>query len=134
MLALSCAFLAVAYVLTHWCGSVGFILANCFNMAIRIAQSLRFIHCYYHKSPHRPLASLRLSPALLGILLLSGGITQVSEVSLPLCPPPRAAAFMPGALRAAQPISQSFSSPSCWRSQLGSVCGLFLLPSAPQTP
>ncbi|XP_049632184.1 protein RFT1 homolog [Suncus etruscus] len=82
MLALSCAFLAVAYVLTRWCGSVGFILANCFNMAIRISQSLRFIHHYYHKSPHRPLASLRLSPALLGAFLLSGGITRVSEMYL----------------------------------------------------
>uniref|UniRef100_A0A8D0PIJ5 Protein RFT1 homolog n=1 Tax=Sus scrofa TaxID=9823 RepID=A0A8D0PIJ5_PIG len=82
MLALSSSFLGLSYLLTHWCGSVGFILANCFNMGIRITQSLRFIHRYYQKSPHRPLASLYLSPVLLGAFALSGGITAVSEVFL----------------------------------------------------
>ncbi|CAK7294349.1 Protein RFT1 homolog [Vulpes lagopus] len=80
MLALSSSFLVLSYLLTQWCGSVGFILANCFNMGIRITQSLCFIHRYYRKSPHRPLAGLYLSPALLGAFVLSGGITGVSEV------------------------------------------------------
>lgn len=83
MLALSSSFLVLSYLLTQWCGSVGFILANCFNMGIRITQSLCFIHRYYRKSPHRPLAGLYLSPALLGAFVLSGGITGVSEVRLP---------------------------------------------------
>ncbi|XP_003789541.1 protein RFT1 homolog [Otolemur garnettii] len=82
MLALSFSFLVLSYILTYWCGSVGFILANCFNMAIRITQSLFFIHCYYRGSPYRPLAGLRLSPVLLGVFALSGGITSVSEVFL----------------------------------------------------
>ncbi|XP_006876121.1 PREDICTED: protein RFT1 homolog [Chrysochloris asiatica] len=82
MLALSSSFLVFAYLLTRWCGSVGFILANCFNMSIRITQSLSFIHRYYQKSPHRPLAGLYLSPALLGAFALSGGITGLSEVYL----------------------------------------------------
>uniref|UniRef100_A0A8C6DIB8 Protein RFT1 homolog n=1 Tax=Moschus moschiferus TaxID=68415 RepID=A0A8C6DIB8_MOSMO len=82
MLALSSAFLMLSYVLTRWCGSVGFILANCFNMGIRIMQSLYFIHRYYQKSPHRPLAGLFVSPVLLGTFALSGGITAVSEVLL----------------------------------------------------
>ncbi|XP_025311951.1 man(5)GlcNAc(2)-PP-dolichol translocation protein RFT1 isoform X1 [Canis lupus baileyi] len=82
MLALSSSFLVLSYLLTQWCGSVGFILANCFNMGIRITQSLCFIHRYYRKSPHRPLAGLYLSPALLGAFVLSGGITGVSEVFL----------------------------------------------------
>ncbi|KAB0364571.1 hypothetical protein FD754_008727 [Muntiacus muntjak] len=82
MLALSSSFLMLSYVLTRWCGSVGFILANCFNMGIRITQSLYFIHRYYQKSPHRPLAGLFLSPVLLGTFALSGGITAVSEVFL----------------------------------------------------
>lgn len=82
MLALSSSFLMLSYVLTRWCGSVGFILANCFNMGIRITQSLYFIHRYYQKSPHRPLAGLFLSPVLLGTFALSGGITAISEVFL----------------------------------------------------
>ncbi|XP_014648471.1 PREDICTED: protein RFT1 homolog [Ceratotherium simum simum] len=82
MLALSSSFLVLSYLLTRWCGSVGFILANCFNMAIRITQSFRFIHRYYRKSPYRPLAGLYLSPVLLGVFALSGGITGVSEVFL----------------------------------------------------
>ncbi|XP_024602246.1 protein RFT1 homolog isoform X2 [Neophocaena asiaeorientalis asiaeorientalis] len=79
MLGLSSSFLLLSYLLTHWCGSVGFILANCFNMGIRITQSLCFIHRYYRKSPHKPLAGLFLSPVLLGAFALSGGITAVSE-------------------------------------------------------
>ncbi|XP_006892352.1 PREDICTED: protein RFT1 homolog [Elephantulus edwardii] len=80
MLALSSSFLVVSYLLTRWFGSVGFILANCFNMGIRITQSLCFIHRYYQESPHRPLAGLYPSPLLLGAFALSGGITGVSEV------------------------------------------------------
>nr|XP_031542278.1 protein RFT1 homolog isoform X2 [Vicugna pacos] len=82
MLALSSSFLVLSYLLTRWCGSVGFILANCFNMGIRITQSLCFIHRYYQKSPHRPLAGLCLSPVLLGTFALSGGVTSLSEVFL----------------------------------------------------
>ncbi|XP_048211790.1 protein RFT1 homolog [Perognathus longimembris pacificus] len=82
MLALSSSFLVLSYLLTHWCGSVGFILANCFNMGIRITQSLHFIHRYYQKSSYRPLAGLYLSPALLGVFSLSAGITAISEVFL----------------------------------------------------
>nr|XP_040145653.1 protein RFT1 homolog isoform X3 [Ictidomys tridecemlineatus] len=80
MLALSSSFLVLSYLLTRWCGSVGFILANCFNMGIRITQSLCFIYRYYQESPHRPLAGLHLSPVLLGAFALSGGITGISEV------------------------------------------------------
>ncbi|XP_036286760.1 protein RFT1 homolog isoform X5 [Pipistrellus kuhlii] len=82
MLALSSSFLVLSYLLTRWYGSVGFILANCFNMGIRIMQSLYFIHRYYRESPHRPLAGMRLSPVLVGAFALSGGITGVSEALL----------------------------------------------------
>lgn len=100
MLALSSSFLVLSYVLTRWCGSVGFILANCFSMSIRITQSLCFIHQYYRESPHRPLAGLCLSPVLLGAFALSGGVTAISEVRLP-------AAFTPRA-------SQAVHCPSPW--------------------
>ncbi|OBS60012.1 hypothetical protein A6R68_08858 [Neotoma lepida] len=79
MLALSSSFLVLSYLLTSWYGSVGFILANCFNMGIRITQSLYFIHHYFQRSHHRPLTGLHLSPVLLGVFALSGGITSVSE-------------------------------------------------------
>ncbi|XP_064130461.1 protein RFT1 homolog isoform X2 [Loxodonta africana] len=82
MLALSSSFLVFSYLLTCWCGNVGFILANCLNMGIRITKSLCFIHRYYRDSPYRPLAGLYLSPVLLGAFALSGGITGVSEVFL----------------------------------------------------
>lgn len=105
MLGLSSSFLVLSYLLTRWCGSVGFILANCFNMAIRITQSLSFIHRYYQKSPHRPLAGLYLSPVLLGTFAVSGGITGVSEVRFP-------AASHHMLLRAVHSPSLS-ASPSC---------------------
>ncbi|XP_004864410.1 protein RFT1 homolog isoform X4 [Heterocephalus glaber] len=82
MLALSSSFLVLSYLLTRWCGSVGFILANCFNMGIRITQSLCFIHHYYLGSPHKPLAGLHLTPTLFGVFALAGGITGISEVFL----------------------------------------------------
>ncbi|XP_058516467.1 LOW QUALITY PROTEIN: protein RFT1 homolog [Ochotona princeps] len=82
MLALSCSFLVLSYLLIRWCGSVGFILANCFNMGIGITHRLGFIHCYYRGSAYRPLAGLRLSPLLLGGFALSGRITSVSEMFL----------------------------------------------------
>lgn len=98
MLALSSSFLVLSYLLTRWCGSVGFILANCFNMGIRITQSLCFIYRYYQGSPHKPLAGLHLSPVLLGAFALSGGITGVSEVRLPAASTPHASAGSPLAL------------------------------------
>ncbi|XP_074406141.1 man(5)GlcNAc(2)-PP-dolichol translocation protein RFT1 isoform X2 [Zonotrichia albicollis] len=80
MLALSFIFLCISYFLTHWYGSVGFILANCFNMGIRIAHSTHYIHHYFRESSHRPLAGLLPSPALLLAYTLSAGLTAGSEV------------------------------------------------------
>ncbi|KAG8523928.1 Protein RFT1 [Galemys pyrenaicus] len=117
MLALSSSFLVLSYLLTRWCGSVGFILANCFNMGIRITQSLFFIHRYYRKSPHRPLAGLYLSPLLLGAFALSGGVTSISEVRCPAAFTPHAfhwpslLAPLAGLTEPARPIHAS-SSPS----------------------
>lgn len=95
MLALSSSFLVLSYLLTRWWGSVGFILANCFNMGIRIIQSCCFIRRYYRESPYRPLGGLRLSPVLLGAFALSGGITGVSEVRVPTAFTPSALASSP---------------------------------------
>uniref|UniRef100_A0A8C4XF20 Protein RFT1 homolog n=1 Tax=Erpetoichthys calabaricus TaxID=27687 RepID=A0A8C4XF20_ERPCA len=80
MLALSICFLCFSYFLTWWHGSVGFILANCLNMALRIAHSIHFIQRYFAPSTHRPLSSLRLSPILVLVFLASGLVTAFSEV------------------------------------------------------
>uniref|UniRef100_A0A8B9G6L6 Protein RFT1 homolog n=1 Tax=Amazona collaria TaxID=241587 RepID=A0A8B9G6L6_9PSIT len=80
MLALSFTFLCISYFLTHWHGSVGFILANCFNMGIRIAHSIHYIYGYFKESTYRPLTGLLPSPILVLIYIISGVITGFSEV------------------------------------------------------
>ncbi|KAM3848845.1 man(5)GlcNAc(2)-PP-dolichol translocation protein RFT1 isoform 1-T1 [Vipera latastei] len=82
MLALSFAFLCMSYFLTSWLGSIGFILANCFNMGIRILHSIHYIYRYFGCSPHRPLKGLLISRFLMVVFLISGMSTKVSEVFL----------------------------------------------------
>ncbi|KAG8128255.1 hypothetical protein E2320_015119, partial [Naja naja] len=82
MLALSFAFLCMSYFLTSWLGSVGFVLANCFNMGIRILHSLHYIYRYFGCSPYRPLKGLLISQFLVVVYLISGMSTKVSEVFL----------------------------------------------------
>ncbi|XP_027585350.1 protein RFT1 homolog isoform X1 [Pipra filicauda] len=80
MLALSFIFLCISYFLTHWHGSIGFILANCFNMGIRIAHSIHYIYDYFKESTYRPLTGLLPSPFLVLVYIISGVITGFSEV------------------------------------------------------
>ncbi|XP_064523915.1 protein RFT1 homolog isoform X2 [Pseudopipra pipra] len=80
MLALSFTFLCISYFLTHWHGSIGFILANCFNMGIRIAHSTHYIYDYFKESTYRPLTGLLPSPFLVLVYIISGVITGFSEV------------------------------------------------------
>ncbi|XP_064012600.1 protein RFT1 homolog [Pogoniulus pusillus] len=82
MLALSFTFLCISYFLTQWHGSIGFILANCFNMGIRIAHSMHYIYDYFKESTYRPLRGLLPSPFLVLVYILSGVITGFSEVFL----------------------------------------------------
>ncbi|XP_046880632.1 protein RFT1 homolog [Hypomesus transpacificus] len=79
MLALSVSFLVLSYMLTWWAGGIGFILANCLNMGLRILHSLLYIHRYFQQSPWTPLRGLRPSPALLLSLALSAALTTLSE-------------------------------------------------------
>lgn len=79
MLALSASFLLLSYMLTWWAGGIGFILANCLNMGLRILHSLLYIHRYFHLSPWTPLRGLLPSPAVLLALTLSGALTTLSE-------------------------------------------------------
>lgn len=80
MLALSVSFLFLSYILTGWAGSVGFILANCLNMGLRILHSLLYIHRYFQLSRWKPLRGLLPSPLILLALGVSGVVTAVSEV------------------------------------------------------
>ncbi|XP_051874398.1 protein RFT1 homolog isoform X2 [Pristis pectinata] len=82
MLALSLSFLGLSFCLTHWQGAVGFILANCLNMGLRITHSLRYISCYFRPTEHRPLRGLQLSAPLLLVYLASGIVTVLSQVTL----------------------------------------------------
>ncbi|XP_061785694.2 man(5)GlcNAc(2)-PP-dolichol translocation protein RFT1 [Nerophis lumbriciformis] len=79
MLALSVSFLFLSYMLTWWAGGVGFILANCLNMALRILHSVLYIHRYFLSSPWAPLRGLQPSPLLCLALAVSAGVTVVSE-------------------------------------------------------
>lgn len=82
MLGLSLSFLCLSYYMTIWLGSVGFILANCFNMGLRIAHSLHYIRKYYRNSPYRPLSALMPSAAVICVLAVSATVTRYSEVTL----------------------------------------------------
>ncbi|CAL8339042.1 unnamed protein product [Merluccius merluccius] len=79
MLALSVSFLLLSYMLTWWAGAVGFIMANCLNMGLRILHSLVYIHRYFRSSPWTPLRGLLPSPVLLLVLALSAVVTALSE-------------------------------------------------------
>ncbi|KAM9408863.1 man(5)GlcNAc(2)-PP-dolichol translocation protein RFT1 [Pholidichthys leucotaenia] len=81
MLALSVSFLFLSYILTWWAGGVGFILANCLNMGLRILHSLLYIHQYFQFSQWKPLTGLLPSPLILLALAVSAAITAVSEAS-----------------------------------------------------
>lgn len=80
MLALSVTFLFLSYVLTWWAGAMGFILANCLNMGLRILHSLLYIHRYFQASPWKPLRGLQPSPLLVLVLSVSAVTTALSEV------------------------------------------------------
>uniref|UniRef100_A0A7N8WTM9 Protein RFT1 homolog n=1 Tax=Mastacembelus armatus TaxID=205130 RepID=A0A7N8WTM9_9TELE len=77
MLALSVSFLFLSYILTWWAGGVGFILANCLNMGLRILHSVRYINHYFQFSQWKPLRGLLPSPLLLLTLAVSAGVTSV---------------------------------------------------------
>ncbi|KAM8914710.1 man(5)GlcNAc(2)-PP-dolichol translocation protein RFT1 isoform 1-T2 [Spinachia spinachia] len=82
MLALSVSFLLLSYLLTWWAGSVGFILANCLNMGLRILHSVLYIHRCFGSTQWKPLRGLLPSPLLILALAVSAVVTSLSEVVL----------------------------------------------------
>lgn len=79
MVAFSVIFLLSSLVLTRYLGSVGFILANCLNMAARITHSVYYIEQYFKDSPYRPLHSIFPSPYVIVSLVASLAITHTSQ-------------------------------------------------------
>lgn len=79
MLGLSISFLILSYMLTGWAGGIGFILANCLNMGLRILHSILFIYHYFQASQWRPLHGLLPSPLLILALAVSAVATALSE-------------------------------------------------------
>ncbi|XP_026677215.1 protein RFT1 homolog [Diaphorina citri] len=82
MVALSIIFLSTNWLFTMLVGSVGFILANCFNMATRIVQSIRFIRFRYKHSGFDPLRGLIPGKLFSISLLISLVVTVLSEYFL----------------------------------------------------
>nr|CAD7198568.1 unnamed protein product [Timema douglasi] len=82
MALLSILFLIVSWGLTTLLGGVGFILANCCNMAARIAHSVQFIKEKYHGTTYQPLKGLVPGSYFLGMLVFTGTLTKISEMYL----------------------------------------------------
>ena len=80
MAVLSVLFLIFSWALTRLFGGVGFILANCCNMAARIGHSVMFIRHQYQHTEYRPLAGLIPGAYFIVMLFLAFIITQCSEV------------------------------------------------------
>lgn len=74
-------FLASSYVLTSVFGGVGFIMANCLNMAARIVHGMFFINSYYRNTSHSPLKGLLPHTAVLTMCVLSYVVTLVTETT-----------------------------------------------------
>lgn len=81
MAAFSVAFLAISWGLTLLLGGVGFIIANCCNMAARIVHSVMFIRSKYKNTDFQPMHGLKPDKYLLTSLALSLCVTLFSEVS-----------------------------------------------------
>ncbi|XP_050311216.1 protein RFT1 homolog isoform X2 [Anthonomus grandis grandis] len=79
MVIFSITFLLISYLLTNMLGPVGFILANCVNMAARILHSLHFIHQKYLGTNHNPLNGLIPAPKFVIVLFLCGISSKYSE-------------------------------------------------------
>lgn len=83
----SVTFLVLSFQLTSWFGPVGFILANCTNMALRICYSLRYIRKQYEKTKDaanekaslNPLSGLRPDMLFVLSLVLSAVLCYLSQ-------------------------------------------------------
>ncbi|XP_046845963.1 protein RFT1 homolog [Xenia sp. Carnegie-2017] len=78
MLIFSIMFLLSSFVFTYF-GAVGFILANCLNMSLRIFHSIIYINKYFLGTNHTPLKALQLSKPVVLSYAFSFIVTYISE-------------------------------------------------------
>lgn len=78
----SVTFLVLSYQLTNLLGPVGFILANCCNMAFRISYSLSYITKQYKSMANNPLNGLLPGKLFATVLMVSGIACKLSEVCI----------------------------------------------------
>lgn len=74
-------FLILSYLLTNFLGPVGFILANCTNMSLRIVFSGCFIQKQYQRVELKPLDGIVPKKLFAISLIVLGVICKISEVS-----------------------------------------------------
>lgn len=82
MALLSVLFLILSWALTRLFGGVGFILANCCNMAARIGHSVMYIKRQYQHTEYKPLGGLIPGRYFLIMLVITFVVTQFSEFYL----------------------------------------------------
>lgn len=82
MVIFSVMFLLISYILTSICGSIGFILANCVNMAARITHSIYYITNTYRNSEYKPLSGAMPTGGFIIALILSGILTKISQYKI----------------------------------------------------
>nr|CAG4649263.1 EOG090X04LH [Scapholeberis mucronata] len=82
MVVLSSVFLFLAWLLSRAIGSVGFILANCVNMFLRIAHSVWFINRQYQNLTMNPLSGLMPTALEICTLIVAFVVTATSSWSI----------------------------------------------------
>ncbi|XP_059351439.1 protein RFT1 homolog isoform X2 [Daphnia carinata] len=80
MVILSCVFLFLSWLLSRAVGSVGFILANCVNMLLRIIHSLWFISGQYQNLGFKPLRGMIPTMLETSSLVFAFAITATSSL------------------------------------------------------
>lgn len=76
----SITFLLLSYQLTSFFGPVGFILANCTNMLLRIIFSIIYIRKQYNTVNLKPLDGIIPKKLFAMTLIVLGIVCKVSEV------------------------------------------------------
>lgn len=77
----SVTFLVLSYQLTTFFGPVGFILANCTNMMLRIVYSSFYIRKQYHSVDLSPLDAIKPEKLFAITLITLGVACKISEVT-----------------------------------------------------
>lgn len=78
----SVTFLLLSYQLTRFFGPVGFILANCTNLASRIIFSSRYIRKQYYSVDLKPLDGIKPKKLFAITLVVAGILCKFSEVQI----------------------------------------------------